>query len=160
MAQIDAFLKLDGIEGESQDSKHKGEIDVYGYSVGAIQGGTMDTGGGGGSGRAQFQDLSFMMKTQKATPKLLEAVATGKHIGNAVLTCRKAGGDQQEYLKIELGDVIVTSYHHALSSDAAGLDQCSLNYAKIQFEYKEQKPDGTLGGSVKAGYNDKENKKI
>lgn len=160
MAQIDAFLKLDGIDGESQDSKHQGEIDVFGYSVGVIQAGTMDTGGGGGSGRAQFHDLSFNMKTQKATPKLLEAVATGKHINNAVMTCRKAGGDQQEYLKIELGDVIVTSYQHSLDPQAQGMDVCTLNYAKIQFEYKEQKQDGTLGGSVKAGYDVKGNKKI
>ncbi len=40
------------------------------------------------------------------------------------------------------------------------VDQISLNFSKIEFEYKEQKPDGTLGGSVKAGYDLKQNKRV
>ena len=33
-------------------------------------------------------------------------------------------------------------------------------YAKIETEYKPQKPDGTLGGAVTTGWNIKENKKV
>jgi type VI secretion system secreted protein Hcp len=40
------------------------------------------------------------------------------------------------------------------------MDQVSLNYSKIEFEYKEQKPDGSLGGAIKAGYDLKANKKV
>jgi type VI secretion system secreted protein Hcp len=39
-------------------------------------------------------------------------------------------------------------------------ESVSLNFAKIEFDYKEQKPDGTLGGSVKAGWDVKANKKV
>ena len=108
----DAFLKLDGIEGESNDKTHKGEIEISSYSWGVANSGSFSHGGGGGEGRATFQDLHFGMQMSKASPKLMSACATGKHIPSAVLTCRKAGGTQTEFLKIKLADVLVSSYQN------------------------------------------------
>lgn len=34
MATVDYFLKIDGIDGESTDNKHKNEIDVLSWSWG------------------------------------------------------------------------------------------------------------------------------
>lgn len=162
MAAVDYFLKIDGIEGESQDHKHKGEIDVESWSWGESQSGTHSGGGGGGAGKVSMQDFHFVMKINKSTPKLLLACATGQHIAKAVLVCRKAGTDQQEFLKVTFSDLLVSSYQTGGSShgDIVPTDQISLNFAKIEFEYKEQKPDGTLGGTVKAGYDLKANKKL
>jgi type VI secretion system secreted protein Hcp len=162
MAAVDYFLKVDGIDGESADSKHKGEIDVESWSWGETQSGAHAAGGGGGAGKVSMQDFHFVMKANKASPKLMLACATGQHIPKAVLTCRKAGTQQQEFLKVTMSELLVSSYQTGGSgnSDIVPTDQISLNFAKIEWEYKEQKADGTLGGSVKAGYNLKENKKI
>src|SRR5262245_24784756 len=111
MALFDAFLKIDGIEGESADAKHKGEIDVSSFSFGANQTGTFATGGGGGAGKVSIHDIQVTHKLSKASPKLMEACCTGQHIKKAVLVCRKAGGDQQEFLKITMSDVLVSSWH-------------------------------------------------
>ena len=160
MAAVDYFLKIDGIDGESQDSKHKGEIDLESWSWGEHQTGTSSSGGGGGAGKVSMQDFHFVMKINKASPKLMLACANGEHIKKAVLTCRKAGKDQQEFMKITLSDLLVSSYQTGGSGhgDIVPTDQISLNYAKIEYEYKEQKPDGTLGGTVKAGWDVKANK--
>jgi type VI secretion system secreted protein Hcp len=155
----DYFLKIDGIDGESHDSKHKDEIDLLSYSFGASQTGSHSTGGGGGAGKVSMQDFHFTMHINKATPKLLLACASGEHIKKAVLTCRKAGKDQQEFLKVTFTDLLVSSYNTGGSADIP-MEQISLNFAKIEFEYKEQKPDGTLGGAVKAGYDLKLNKAV
>ena len=162
MAVVDYFLKLDGIQGESADSKHKNEIDVESWSWGESQSGTMSVGGGGGAGKVQMQDFHLVMKVNKATPKLLLACATGEHIKSAVLTCRKAGKEQQEFLKYTFSDLLVSSYQTGGASNGSFIpnDQISLNYAKIEVEYKEQKPDGTLGGPIKVGYDLKANKKV
>jgi type VI secretion system secreted protein Hcp len=162
MAAVDFFLKLEGIDGESQDAKHKGEIDVESWSWGESQAGSHAGGGGGGAGKVSMQDFHFVMKVNKASPKLLLACATGEHIKKAVLTCRKAGKEQQEYLKITLSDLLVSSFQTGGSEGASVLpmDQISLNYTKIEYEYKEQKPDGTLGGAIKAGYDLKANKSL
>ena len=106
MALVDYFLKIDGIPGESQDAKHKDEIQVLSFSFGESQAGTMAFGGGGGAGKVQMQDFHFMMNVNKASPKLFLNCATGAHIGNAVLTARKAGKDQQDYLKAMARDKV------------------------------------------------------
>ena len=162
MAAVDYFLKIDGIEGESQDAKHKGEIDVESWSMGATNSGTMQFGGGGGAGKVAMQDFHFVMKHNKSSPKLMLACASGEHIKKAVLTCRKAGKEQQEFLKVTLSDIIVSSFQTGGSagSDIIPMDQISLNFAKVEKEYKEQKADGTLGGAVKAGWDLKQNQKV
>lgn len=161
MAAVDYFLKLQGIDGESTDSKHKAEIDIESWSWGATQSGAHGFGGGGGAGKVQMQDFHFTMRVNKASPKLMLACATGEHIKEAILTCRKAGKEQQEYLKIKFSDLLVSSYQTGGSAgDVIPMDQISLNFSKIELEYKEQKPDGTLGGATKAGYDLKLNKQL
>jgi type VI secretion system secreted protein Hcp len=155
MAAVDYFLKVDGIQGESEDSKHKNEIQLESWSFGATQAGSFAMGGGGGAGKVQMQDFHFVKKVDKAGPKLMGACCTGEHIPKAVLVCRKAGKDQQEYMKITLSDCLISSYHTSGSggSDIVPMEEISINFAKIEHEYKEQKPDGTLGGTTKAEFN-------
>lgn len=153
MGSVDYFLKIDGIDGESQDSKHKADIQIESWSFGVTQTGTHAHGGGGGAGRSNFQDFHFTTTANKASPKLMLASATGEHIKKATLTCRKAGKDQQEYLKIIMSDLLVSSYQAAGHHEAiVPVDQCSLNFAKIEYSYQAQKADGTLDGAVKVGY--------
>ena len=79
-----------------------------------------------------------------------------------MLICRKAGKSQQEFLKVNFYDLLVSSYQTGGSGhgDIVPTDQISLNYSKINFEYKEQKPDGSLGAATTAGYDLKANKKL
>jgi type VI secretion system secreted protein Hcp len=154
MALVDYYLKIDGIEGESQDQKHKGEIEIDSFSWGQAQSGTAATNGGIGAGVVAMHDVNFVMKVNKASPRIALACANGDHIKNAVLVCRKAGKQQQEFLKYTFSDVLVSSYHTGGSqqNDVVPIDQFSLNFGKIECEYKEQKSDGTLGGTVKMGW--------
>jgi type VI secretion system secreted protein Hcp len=158
---VDYFLKIDGIEGESQDSKHKNEIHLESWSWGETQTGTMSAGGGGGAGKVNMQDFHFVMQVNKATPKLILACAGGDHIKKATLTCRKAGKTQQEFLVYNFSDVLVSSYQTGGNKDEViPTEQVSLNYTKIEVEYKAQKADGSLDGGIKAGWNLKENKMV
>ena len=161
MAAVDYFLKIEGIDGESTDDKHKNEIDIESFTWGESQSGAHAGGGGGGAGKVSMQDFHFVMKVNKASPKLLLACASGEHIKKAVLTCRKAGKDQQEYMKVTMSDLLVSSYHTGGAAHGSVLptDQISLNFSKIEFEYKPQKPDGSLDSPVKAGWDVKANKK-
>jgi type VI secretion system secreted protein Hcp len=158
---VDYFLKIDGIPGESQDDKHKGEIDVASWSWGESQTGTMSAGGGGGAGKVDMQDFHFVMTVNKATPKLILACAGGDHIKKAVLTCRKAGKTQQEFLIYTFSDLLVSSYQTGGGKgDVIPIEQVSLNYSKMEIEYKAQKPDGSLDGGIKAGWDTKGNKAV
>jgi len=158
---VDFFLKLDGVPGEATDAKHKDEIDVLSWSWGESNSGSSATLGGAGSGKVNWEDFRFNMYVNKATPALLLACATGKHIASAVLTCRKAGEEQHEYLKIKFTDILISSYQtSAGGGEELPHESCSFNYSKMEYQYAPQKPDGTLDAYMKMGYNLKENQKV
>lgn len=156
----DYFLKIDGIAGESQDERHRGEIEVDGWSFGGALPGAGQIGAGGGTGKFAALPFQFTAKVSKASPKLFQACATGQHLKGATLVARKSGERPVEYLKVTLTDVLVASYQEAGSSGsgAAPVDQVSLTYAKIVIEYREQQSDGTLGAPVTAMFVVKKNK--
>ncbi len=160
----DYFLKIDGIEGESHDSKFKATVEILAWNWSAQNTGTFAIGGGGGAGKVNMEDFHFSMHTNKASPKLMLACASGEHIKKAVLSCRKAGGTQQEYLTVTFSDCLISSYqiggHGGDTTKIIPVDEITINFAKIEVEYKEQKPDGSLGGVIKAGWNVQENKKV
>lgn len=156
---VDMFLELEGIKGESQDKAHKGKIEIESFSWGATQTGTHSGGGGGGAGKVNMQDFHFVMKNNSASPHLFALCAKGDHIKKATLICRKAGGKQQEFLTVKFADLLVSSYQTGGSAHGGEvpMDQISLNFSKIEIDYKEQKADGTLGASIKKGYDLKTN---
>jgi type VI secretion system secreted protein Hcp len=148
MAAVDYFLKLDGIKGESADSKHKDEIDIESWSWGEANAGSK-VGGGRGAGKVSMQDFSFAMKVNKASPKLFVYCASGQAISSGLLTCRRAGKDQQEYLKIKFTDLLVSGYQTGGSPDnVVPIDQITLCFNKIEISYAPQKNDGTLDSPI------------
>ena len=158
---MDYFLKIDGIEGDSRDAKHKGEIEILSFSWGETQSGTPGGGGGGGggAGKVQMQDFHFTARASKASPKLMLACAGGQHIKQAVMTGRKAGKDQLEFLVYKFTDLLVSSYQTGgATGEDVPTEQISLNFARIEVEYRPQRADGTLEGAVRAGWDLKQNK--
>lgn len=162
MAQVDYFLKIDGVDSESTDEKHKGSIELESFSWGETQSGTAGRGGGAGAGKVQPQDFNFVKRVDKGSPVLFVGCATGQHFKTAVLTARKAGGGQQDYLKVTMSDVLVSSYQvgGSANGEIVPTEQVTLNFAKLEMSYKEQKADGSLGGEVKQIYDFAANKKV
>jgi type VI secretion system secreted protein Hcp len=154
----DIFAKLGDIKGESLDSQHKDEIEVLSFSWGVTNAGSITSGGGGGAGKATFQDLSIVHHIDKASPLLMQACATGTHLKDATITHRKAGKGQQEFLIVKMNDIIITSVTHAGASDQPASESVSLAFAKVDLEYKAQKPDGSLDTGIHFKYDLKANK--
>jgi type VI secretion system secreted protein Hcp len=163
MAQADMFLKVDGIAGETEDKKHKDEIEVLSFTWGAMNHATLGAGGGGGAGKVSVSDFNFVKRVDKSSPNLFLKCAKGEHIKNAILTCRKAGGEQEEYLVVTFEDVFISSYQTSgtgSEGDDVVADNVSLSYKKVKIDYKPQKADGKLGPSVITGYDVKTGEKI
>lgn len=160
----DYLLEIDGIVGESTDDRHRGWLEIESFSWGLTQL-TALAGGGAGTGKPSFQDIHFTKLVDKSSPKLFLACASGQHIKKATLVVRRSGQERQEYYKVTLEDVLVSSYQ---SSGAAGgsagvggavpVDEFAMNYAKIDFSYRVQKPDGSLEPPVVASWDLKQNR--
>lgn len=155
---VDIFAKIGDIKGESQDAKHKDEIEVLSWSWGVSNTAGPGPGGGGGAGKAAFQELALTHTFDRASTALMLACATGQHIKEATLTQRKPGKGQHEYLIVKMHDLLITSVQDASSGGEAPFEHVSMSFAKIHIEYKPQKPDGTLDASVHFKYDLKANK--
>lgn len=161
MAQ-DIFIKIKGIEGESQDANHKNEIEVMNWSWTMLQEANMHAGSGGGSGKATVKDLEFEHFVDRSSPNLMKFCLTGKHIEEAVLTVRKAGGTPLEYLKITINDIVVTRVQpYGAADDSVRIrERVSLSFAKVKQEYTVQNAQGGSSGAVTAGYDIQQNKEV
>lgn len=156
---VDMFLKISGVEGESIDKSHKGEIDILAWSWGMSQSGTTHMGGGGGSGKVSVQDITLTKYVDAASPALMLGCCKGTHHDEAVLVVRKAGDTPLEYIKITMKEVIVSN----LSTGGSGgedrlTENVTLNFAEFKFEYQTQtRRGGKEGGARIAAWNIAEN---
>jgi len=147
-AALDMFLKLDDIPGESTVKGHATEIDVLAFSWGMSNPGTISTAGGGIiAGKPQFQELSLTKYVDLASPLLMTAAATGKHIPTAKFTVLRSTSTagSKNYYTVTLTEALVTS---VATGGSGGEDRMTenitLNYAAIKIDYYQQKPDGTV----------------
>lgn len=147
---VDYYLKFDKITGESAAAKFDGNIDIESFSWGVTNTGNAVVGAGGGAGRASFQDIHFTASISKASPQLFQYCAEGKTPGNAVLTAIQAGKDQLDFLSIKMWDVVISGYQTGGSvSDELPKESFTLNFAKIEIDYKPQQPTGALGDAIR-----------
>jgi type VI secretion system secreted protein Hcp len=155
---FDAFLKIEtpNVAGESTDNKHKGEIEIYSFSLGASNPTTIGSAtGGAGAGKVSLSSFNFMKKTDKVSPVLFQACASGVHYDKVTVTMRKAGETPVEYLTYTFGTVFVESVQWSGSSggDDTPTESVSFAFGKMQIDYQPQGPDGKpLGGAVHGGW--------
>ncbi|MDE2368880.1 MAG: type VI secretion system tube protein Hcp [Burkholderiales bacterium] len=147
---VDMFLEIDTINGETEDKvfKPKKAMDILAWSWGLSNSGTTHTGGGGGSGKCNVQDISVTKYVDKASNALLDGCAKGTHFTKATLTVRKAGAKPLEYIIITMTEVIVTSVSTGGSGGEDRLtENVSLNFAEVKFEYQPQDKTGAADGA-------------
>lgn len=154
---FDAFLKIDGIPGDSMDSKHKDEIEVLSYSWGVESpnaGAGGGGGGGGGAGSPAAGDFRFTMAAGRASPLLFHSCASGKHIKIATLTLVQAGATRHEFLEVELEDVQVAALQDTGvgASSQVPTDEVALVYGAVTFTVTPVDAKGGAGTPVTRGW--------
>ena len=146
LAASDYFLKIQGIEGESTDERHKGEIEILSWSLGAsvVTASTQQRA----AGKSCVQDIAFTKNVDLASPPLLANAVTGLNVPAATFTARKAGERAHEYLKIELKDVLVTSVSSGGSTGGIPVENVTLGFSSMTLKYEAQGPTGGPGKVV------------
>ncbi len=142
--------KTGKFKGESQDSKSKGQIDIETYSWDVTQP-VGKNSGGLASGKRELGFFVVTFVTSTATAQALNCCCNGEHLTKVVLTCRKAGKEQMEYMKWTLTTAMIAKLEcFYLPDDIVPRNRVAFAYKKIAFEIKAQNADGTLGGSYLA----------
>lgn len=147
----DAFLKIEGVEGESTRKGFEKQMAVLSFSWGASNPSTIGVTGGGGGGKGSLSSLSFMKKADAASPLLYQKCMEGEHIKKATLTLLKAGGkDVVDFVKYELENIFIdsVSFSGSEGSDDQPHESTSLSFGKLTYTFTPQKPDGSKGSPV------------
>jgi type VI secretion system secreted protein Hcp len=140
----------------------EGQIQLESFSWNMQQKTSFSSSTGGGAGKVNMGDLTFVHHVDKATPKLMIACCTGTHIKDAVLTCRKAGGESAvDFFKITLTDVIVSSVSPSgHNTGDTPSETVSLAFSEYKVEYQEQDNKGAKkGGPVISAFSVQKNAK-
>ena len=156
MGAVDYFLKFDGVDGDSTSLAHKGEFEIKDWSFAVENKSTIGSAtGGAGAGKASFQAFRFTINTSKGSPILFIKSASGAHIKQGVLIGRKNGERPDEFLKITLSDVLVSSYQQTgvgpgpqRTPNDVPLDAVSLRYSQVQYSIDARTlnvPAGAIG---------------
>lgn len=144
------LLNIDdlNVKGESQISGHEDWIDLDSYSLDFHQSGSFHRGGGGAGGGVAVGDLMLTKKLDASSINLMKNVCKGSHYKKVVLEVLKNIGDNkmETYYKIEMTDVIVSSYNVGGAKDGNDFinESFSFNFRHIKTEYHKQEKDGTL----------------
>ena len=148
----DTHIKFDGVDGESDHKDHKGEIEVLSWSW-SISNASGLAGGGSGKGKGTPGEFSFVHQYDKASPVLSKKCAQGAHFPSVVVTARKSGEGQKDFLKVTMKEVFITSVSPAGSQGGDLMESVGMTYGFIEFGYKPQDDKGGVGGEVKFGWN-------
>jgi type VI secretion system secreted protein Hcp len=154
---VDYYLKLDGVQGEAQDSNHKNEIQLLSWSWGASQVSSVAGTGGSGAGKADLSDITVMINFDKSTPKFFKSICAGTHIATGTLSAIKSGADGKPYLKVDFKELFVTHLQLSASSEVPAVS-VSLTYNEIKIDYSVQDEKGNLASTGPVTYNLKGNK--
>ena len=152
----DAFLKLDGIQGESQKDNHKQEIDLMSFSWGASNSSSVGTGTGASTGKVSVSDFSIMKTTDSSSPPLFQKCCDGTVIATGVVTLqRQTNQGAQAYLVYNFTNVYVTSIQWSGSggSGDSPMESVSFCFEKGTVDYTPVDDNGTPGTAIHGGWN-------
>ena len=159
------FLKITGIDGESTDEKHAGQIEILSYAQSLSQSGGAATSRHGGEtgSRVDLGDFHVTKVLDKSSPNLYKYCANGKHIPSIIMEIASADEQAHTYAKVSLTDCVVSAVNSGGMSNSEGsrpTEDVAFRFSKIEWEYTPFDNKGNAGAAVKAGWDAATNKSI
>lgn len=145
---LDAFIKIDGIEGESTDDRHPGWIEVISFETAQKQriSSTASSAGGASAERTDFKDFTFAKLIDKSSPLLSVACAEGRHFDSITIELCRAGTEKVKYYSYKLSNCMISKITSGGGRGEFPSEVLDINYGKIEWVYVQQNREG--GGSA------------
>ena len=147
MAEIYAFLKLEGVDGETPDAHYEKHLELQSFSWGATNNSSYSTGTGPGIGTGQVHNMSFSKFMCAGSPKLMERVIKGWPCDSGkLILCKRNSQDGKplEYYTVAMEKIVITSYQ--MSASGGGqlpMESFSLDFVIVKPNYVAQADDGS-----------------
>jgi type VI secretion system secreted protein Hcp len=160
---IEIFLKLDGIDGESEKNGAEKWIEIFSFSNGASNPSSVAFGTGSGAGKVDLSSLSLQKQLDISSPKLFLNCCAGTHIAKGTMMVREATGSDtpQVYYQYDMTEVFCDSISWGGAANGGKpSESLSMSAKSLQVTYFPQDSTGKLGNKVVAGWDVSTNKKM
>ncbi len=162
---FDAYLKIDGLEGESTSKGMEKQIEIESFNWDIANSAVAGSQSGGiSSGRANINAFTVVKTVDKASPALMLAACDGTHFKTATITFRKATGSagQKPFEIIKFSDCMVAYYKESGNTGGQDLlrETVSFEFSKVEMEYHGQKADGSTSKVANTGWDRLKNAKV
>jgi len=147
-AADDLFLKLEGIQGESNAAGHKDEIEILSYTQ-SLANSTARVGQAGGAGKTNCNPVTITKFVDRSSPVFMLYVANGRHLTRGVITVRRTGQAPLDYYKLTLDEVMIveveqsdTKLNFPNPAPPKAIEKVTLLARRYTWEYMGQTPSG------------------
>lgn len=140
---LEVFVKIDGITGESTDPNHLNWIEAKYYNYTCA----------GTRGANSF--FAFAAPSSSATPHLFRATMDGRTIRNAIIAIQSTDGNgtKRDILTWKFEEVVLTMGSSTFSdTDGTLLDTCIIRCGKVEVEYKQLDANGNVVNYVSTAW--------
>lgn len=160
--EMAAYIKFDGIDGESTADGNDKWSELLMSNMHLHKTGAGEVGAARRRGTPIVEDIRCEKLLDKASPKIAEAVLSGKIFKTVDIHYKTSVSDdsRQTYLKVELKDVMVTSYSISGGNQEKPIESFSLNFGEIKTTYTELDNAGGKKGDVSYGWDVEKGKKV
>jgi type VI secretion system secreted protein Hcp len=136
------YARFDGVSGPSE------WLRVEGFDFGVSNSGSIGSIGGGGAGKATFDEVVLLLGSSKEMIGLSSKLLSGGVIKKVELDVYAPGAqpqlvDEYEFLNVSLTD---------LESSAANANELSFNFTKLTQRHTVYDDDGSVDGHVDIGW--------
>lgn len=152
----DMFIKFDDVEGEATETDHDTWIEILSWNHGFSQPASpLRDSTGSTIERANHSDLTITKYMDKATRRLLKDHWGGNQYEEVTIDCLRASGDASIlYLQIIMNDVIISNYNISGGGGDIPIENLSLSYSKVSYQYDSKKKEDGQAEGVQKVYHD------
>ncbi|CAM2065647.1 Type VI secretion system tube protein Hcp [Sulfidibacter corallicola] len=154
------FMTLQGIEGDTLTKGYEKHVGVSSFSHGLSMNAFCIPGKEGRTqGYVHHNDVSISKVMDNTSVKIQEKCCQADPIPEVTIKiCREKGSNLIPIITYTLHDVLISSYSVSAGAGGNPMENLTLNYSTIKWEYKDQRETGLPQGQMAAGWDIRENK--
>ncbi len=155
---VDAYMKIEGIDGESTDAAHEKWIQLLSIEHGVMQ---LSDSPSAEKARPQFDSLVVTKSMDASSPSLTLYCCNATLIPTVHMELCLPTGEKHVFMTLKLTEAFVksVSFNHSAGSEAVRpVEVVTFNYSKISWDYTSIDDKGKTGATIARTWNLKTNK--
>ena len=147
------YMQIDGIKGDATEEGHKEwlRVDSVQFGVGRAIATPVGAAKDRETSQPSVSDITVSRPQDGASAQLFQEACVGNKGKTVQIDFLTTGDPAETYFTIKLTNTLVANYSLSSGGDKP-TEALSLNFTKIEYDYKGSKEDRTAGGQKRAAF--------